>query len=223
MSKASETLNAIKSALGMEVEVKLATMKLEDGVTVIEAETFEAGQAVNIVTEDEQRIALPVGEYTLEDGMLLIIKEEGIIDSIVEKEEEAKEEAAEETKEEEAVVEEEVAASDKPTEKIATPKKVIEAISKESYFSSEDMKTISDLIDSKLAEFKTNLSITTDVQDEEKEEKEESNEVELTSKEVAAAKPITHNPENKSKQINVKYSQNRQRTTLDRVMEKLSK
>lgn len=223
MSKASETLNAIKTALGMEVEVKLATMKLDDGVTILEAESFESGQAVNIVTEDEQRIALPVGEYTLEDGMLLIIKEEGIIDSIVEKEEEAKEEAAEETKEEEAVVEEEVAASDKPTEKIATPKKVIEAISKESYFSSEDMKTISDLIDSKLAEFKTNLSISTDVQNEEKEEKEESNEVELTSKEVAAAKPITHNPENKSKQINVKYSQNRQKTTLDRVMEKLSK
>ena len=80
MSQASKTLNAIKTALGMEV--KLAQMKLEDGVTVIEAETFEAGQAVVIVTEDDQKIALPEGEYVLEDGMVLKVEEEGIIASI---------------------------------------------------------------------------------------------------------------------------------------------
>lgn len=217
MSKASDTLNAIKSALGMEV--KLATMKLDDGVTVLEADSFESGNAVNIVTEDDQRIALPVGEYTLEDGMMLVIKEEGIIDSLVEKEEEVKEEVTE------PVVEEEVAASDKPTETVATPKKVVEAISKESYFSSEDMEAIGKLIDSKLADFKSNLTLSTDVQDkeEEKEEKEITENVELTSEDVAAAKPITHNPENKKQFAGVKYAQNRQQTTLDRVMEKLSK
>tara|TARA_R100001163_G_C5039348_1_gene177838 strand:- start:194 stop:847 length:654 start_codon:yes stop_codon:yes gene_type:complete len=217
MSKASDTLNAIKSALGMEV--KLATMKLDDGVTVLEADSFESGNAVNIVTEDDQRIALPVGEYTLEDGMMLVIKEEGIIDSLVEKEEEVKEEVTE------PVVEEEVAASDKPTETVATPKKVVEAISKESYFSSEDMEAIGKLIDSKLADFKSNLTLSTDVQDkeEEKEEKEITENVELTSEDVAAAKPITHNPENKTQFAGVKYAQNRQQTTLDRVMEKLSK
>ena len=207
MSKASDTLNAIKTALGMEVEVKLATMKLEDGVTVIEAETFEAGQAVVIVTEDEQKIALPEGEYVLEDGMILKVEEEGIIASISEREEEVKEEE----------VEEEVAASSKPTE-TATPKKVVEAVTKESYFSSEDMDAIGKLIDSKLAEFKSNLTLSTDVQN--KEEKEESKEVELTD--VPASKPITHNPENTSTGIKVKYAQNRQQTTLDRVMERLS-
>tara|TARA_R100001224_G_scaffold49843_1_gene28751 strand:+ start:9070 stop:9696 length:627 start_codon:yes stop_codon:yes gene_type:complete len=208
MSKASDTLNAIKTALGMEVEVKLATMKLEDGVTVIEAETFEAGQAVVIVTEDEQKIALPEGEYVLEDGMILKVEEEGIIASISEREEEVKEEE----------VEEEVAASSKPTE-TATPKKVVEAVTKESYFSSEDMDAIGKLIDSKLAEFKSNLTLSTDVQN--KEEKEESKEVELT--EVPASKPITHNPENTSTGIKVKYAQNRAKSTLDRVMERLSK
>jgi len=208
MSKASDTLNAIKTALGMEVEVKLATMKLEDGVTVIEAETFEAGQAVVIVTEDEQKIALPEGEYVLEDGMILKVEEEGIIASISEREEEVKEEE----------VEEEVAASSKPTE-TATPKKVVEAVTKESYFSSEDMDAIGKLIDSKLAEFKSNLTLSTDVQN--KEEKEESKEVELTD--VPAAKPITHNPENTSTGIKVKYAQNRAKSTLDRVMERLSK
>tara|TARA_R100000152_G_C6779597_1_gene211372 strand:- start:2952 stop:3581 length:630 start_codon:yes stop_codon:yes gene_type:complete len=207
MSKASDTLNAIKTALGMEVEVKLATMKLEDGVTVIEAETFEAGQAVVIVTEDEQKIALPEGEYVLEDGMILKVEEEGIIASISEREEEVKEEE----------VEEEVAASSKPTE-TATPKKVVEAVTKESYFSSEDMDAIGKLIDSKLAEFKSNLTLSTDVQNEE--EKEESKEVELTD--VPASKPITHNPENTSTGIKVKYAQNRAKTTLDRVMERIS-
>tara|TARA_Y100001972_G_scaffold127318_1_gene183771 strand:+ start:2789 stop:3424 length:636 start_codon:yes stop_codon:yes gene_type:complete len=209
MSKASDTLNAIKTALGMEVEVKLATMKLEDGVTVIEAETFEAGQAVVIVTEDEQKIALPEGEYVLENAMILKVEEEGIIASISEREEEVKEEE----------VEEEVAASSKPTE-TATPKKVVEAVTKESYFSSEDMDAIGKLIDSKLAEFKSNLTLSTDVQNEEKEEKEESKEVELTD--VPASKPITHNPENTSTGIKVKYAQNRAKTTLDRVMERIS-
>jgi phosphoglycolate phosphatase-like HAD superfamily hydrolase len=47
---------------------ELATMKLMDGVTVLEADAFEAGMEVFIVTEDEQRVALPVGEYELEDG-----------------------------------------------------------------------------------------------------------------------------------------------------------
>ena len=190
----------------MDVEVNLATMKLEDGVTVIEAETFEAGKPVVIVTEDEQRIALPEGEYTLEDGMILIVKEEGIIDSLVEKEEEVKEEVKEET-----VVEEEVAASDKATETVATPKKVIEAISKESYFTKEE---VSELIESKLAELKLELN---GLHKEEKEEKE----VELA--EVAAAKPITHNPENNVPFADVKYAQNRTRSTLDRVMERISK
>ena len=198
MSKASKTLDAIKTALGMEL--KLATMKLEDGVTVLEAEVFEEGNAVNIVTEDEQRIALPEGEYKLEDGMILKVEEEGIIASISEME--VKEE-------EEVVVEEEVAASEKATETVATPKKVVEAVTKESYFTKEE---VSQLIESKLAELKLELN---SVQEEVKEE------VELS--EVPAAKPITHNPENMEKTANVKYSQNRQKTTLDRVMEKLSK
>tara|TARA_R110002020_G_scaffold283158_1_gene498904 strand:+ start:27671 stop:28312 length:642 start_codon:yes stop_codon:yes gene_type:complete len=213
MSQASKTLSTLKTILGMDKEVKLAQMKLEDGVTVIEAETFEEGQAVVIVTEDEQKIALPEGEYILEDGMILKVEEEGIIASISEKEEVEKEKEDKEYKEKEA--EEEVAASSKPTQ-TATPKKVVEAVTKESYFSAEDLKTISDLIDSKLANFKTELS---DEKTEDK--KEESKEVELN--EVAAAKPITHNPENISNGINVKYAQSRQRTTLDRVMEKLSK
>jgi len=77
-------INQIKTLLGMEV--KLEQMKLMDGVTVLEADIFEAGNEVFIVTEDEQKIPLPVGEYEFEDGRMLIVVEEGMISEVKEKE-----------------------------------------------------------------------------------------------------------------------------------------
>ena len=76
--KAQSLLNQVKELLGMEV--KLAQMKLEDGA-VIEAEAFEAGNEVFIVTE-EDRIAVPVGSYVMEDRKVLVIEEEGVIAEI---------------------------------------------------------------------------------------------------------------------------------------------
>ena len=61
-------------------EVTVAQMTLENGA-VLEAEAFEAGSEVFIVTEDE-KVAVPVGEYTMEDGMILVVAEEGIIGEI---------------------------------------------------------------------------------------------------------------------------------------------
>lgn len=85
--KPSEMLNQIKNVLGIElsaeteeVKVELAQMTLENG-TVIEAEDFAPEMEVFIVTEEE-RIALPVGEYELEDGRVLVVVEEGIISEI---------------------------------------------------------------------------------------------------------------------------------------------
>lgn len=103
--KATDTLSKIKNILGMELskenkevkevevkaeEVVLATMNLENG-TVIEAEEFSAGKEVFIITDDE-RVPMPVGEYTLEDGRNVVVKEEGIIESITEVTEEVTEE-----------------------------------------------------------------------------------------------------------------------------------
>ena len=98
--KAQEILNKIKEAVGVElseeVAVQLEEMKLENG-TILEAEKFESGQSVFIKSEDGN-IALPVGEYDLEDGRKLIVKEEGLIDAIGEVEVEEEEvEASEET------------------------------------------------------------------------------------------------------------------------------
>jgi hypothetical protein len=123
--KEKSILNKVRTLLGMEV--KLEMMKLVDGTTVLEAEMFEAGNEVFIVTEDEQRIPLPIGEYELENSMILVVVEEGIISEI--KEAMVEEEVAPETE-----VEIEVEA-----EKAINPiaKKVIESVSKETFFSSE--------------------------------------------------------------------------------------
>jgi hypothetical protein len=120
----SNVINQIKTLLGMEV--KLAQMALENG-TIIEAEVFEAGASVFIVNE-EDRIALPVGEYKLEDGMILIVAEEGIIAEI--KEVEA---PAEEVVEEEAKVEVEQEMTE-----VKEPKRVIESVTKEMFFAEID-------------------------------------------------------------------------------------
>ena len=50
----TNVINQIKQLLGMEV--KLEQLKLVDGMTIIEADSFESEMAVVIVTEDEQKI-----------------------------------------------------------------------------------------------------------------------------------------------------------------------
>ena len=95
--KSNEILNQVKTLLGMGV--KLEQMKLENG-TVLEAEKFEAGNEIFIVTEDE-RIALPIGEYELENGMVLVIEEEGLIKEVKSMESEEAPEVEVEAKEDE--------------------------------------------------------------------------------------------------------------------------
>jgi hypothetical protein len=106
--KSTEILNKIKTFLGEDLkesqeEVQLAQAKLENG-TVLEAEAFEAGNEIFIVTEDE-KVAVPVGEYQMEDGQILVVSEEGIIGEIKSAEAEEEVEAQEEEKEEEEIIE----------------------------------------------------------------------------------------------------------------------
>ncbi len=116
-----------------ETKVELATMQLENGTTV-EAEAFEAGNEIFIVTEDE-KVALPVGEYTLEDGLKLTIEQEGIIASIGE---------AEETEEVEAAVDyatkEELAEVKKAVEDIVTMIEELGYGKKDEEMASEEVK-----------------------------------------------------------------------------------
>ena len=87
-----DALKTIKTFLGMEV--KLEQMKLIDGNTVIEADSFEPGASVMIVVPEGEPVPLEVGKYELEDGRLLVVEEKGMIASIEEmpKEEEVEEE-----------------------------------------------------------------------------------------------------------------------------------
>ena len=101
--KASEIVESIKEVLGMElaeVKVELEERKLENG-TRIEADSFEKGKSVFILTDDE-KVAMPVGEYLFEDGTLLVVEEEGVIADVredVDNEVPQKEEAGEEKEE----------------------------------------------------------------------------------------------------------------------------
>lgn len=82
-------------------EVELAQAKLDNG-TVLEAESFEAGQPIFIVSE-EDRIAVPVGEYEMEDGRILVVAEEGVVGEIKEATAEVEEEPSVEIEVEAAV------------------------------------------------------------------------------------------------------------------------
>ena len=67
-----------------EVAIAMETMKLKDGITVLEAESFEAGQPVFIIAENGEKIPAPIGDHELEDGKILVITEEGVIAEIKE-------------------------------------------------------------------------------------------------------------------------------------------
>ena len=105
--KSIEILNKIKTFLGEEVQeaqtekaLELAQLKLENG-TVLEAEAFESGNEIFILTEDE-KVAVPQGEYLIEDGRTLVVQEEGVIQEIKAEEHEEEEAPAEEEEEVEA-------------------------------------------------------------------------------------------------------------------------
>ena len=132
--KAIDMLNQIKETLGIELsdqKVELARMTLENG-TEIEAESFESGQQVFIVSDSEDSVPLPIGEYTLDSGEKLSVTEEGIIGEI-------KEAGSEEPAEEEAS---EVEASEDDAEKVKSE----ETTHKVVYATKEEVENLSSMI-----------------------------------------------------------------------------
>ena len=199
-------LNKARVLLGLEV--KLEQMKLDNGA-ILEAEVFEAGAEVFVVA-DEERVAVPVGEYEAE-GKTIIVSEEGIIGEV--KEASAEEEAPAETEAEE--VEEEELSTE-----TASPKKIVKSISEEMFFS-EIEKLRTEINELKLS--KTEVvaeEVVVELSEEVKEVKEEK--VELSADEVEG---ISHNPENVSdkKELNL-YSQKGNKNTLrSRIFNKINK
>ena len=197
--KSNNVIEKIKDVLNLNEEVKLEQAKLDNG-TVIEADTFESGVEVFIVTEDE-KVALPIGEYALEDGKILVVTEDGLISEIKDAE------AEEETEEVEAQ-EEEMGYATK--EELAEVKSMIEEI-KAMLEPKEDLSAddLGNLLTEELA----------------KHEKVELNEIPV---EVQAelnepsAEPIVSNPEVHKTISKFSVSKNRKSTTIDRVMSRLN-
>jgi hypothetical protein len=189
----TSVINQIKTLLGMEV--KLETMKLMDGITIFEADTFETDKEVFIVTEDEQKIPVPIGEYELEDGRILVVEVEGIILEI--KEVATEEEVVEEAPEVEVEVEAE-----------ATPsaKKTIESVVKETFFAEIEKLTQENI------ELKAQLEKLSKVD-------EVTNEV----TELSDITPISFNPENTNEVEHFQYASKRPRSIMDSILEKISK
>ena len=197
--KNSTLLEKIKALLSNEV--KLEQMLMGDGVTKIEADMFEAGKEVFVVTEDEQKIAVPVGEYELEDGRILVIVEEGIISEIKEKVEEVEEEEVKEEEVTEAMPEEEMSAP------VSTPKKTIESIVKETFFSEmEKLKEENEALKAELAKLSKVDVIATEA-------------TELSE----IPTPISFNPENEAKTEFTKIGKKAPRGIMDSVLEKINK
>jgi len=192
----NQILNKVRELLGMEV--KLETMKLDDNITIIEAESFEAGNEVVVVTEDEQKIPLPVGSYNLEDGRVLVVAEEGIISEVKEKEEEPEVEVEVEV----PATEEEPMEEEMSTEPTQTIKKTIESVVKETFFAEmEALKKENEELKAKL---------------------EAKVEVELSTEEEVV-EPIVFNPENVQKIEGFKFASKAGNSTLNNILNKINK
>ena len=178
MKEPKNLINKIKVLLG--VAVILEALKLDNG-TVIEAENFEAGNEVFVITEandegEPQKVAMPEGEYMLEDGRSIKVDANGLIETIGEPEAEAQ---AEEEAEPEAEVEAEA-----ETEAPSNPKKVVKQISEEVHFAK--VKELEDTIaerDAKIVELS---------QEPEPEAEAEAEVVELEAQET---EDVVHSPE----------------------------
>ena len=195
--KSQETLSKIMELLNLQDEVKLESMKLENGTT-IEAEAFEPNQEVFIITEEEEKIALPIGEYTLEDGRMLVVAEEGIIAEVREggeEEEEAPEAEAPEVEE------------------------VEQAEQEMAYATKEELSAAMDELKGMIEEIKAMMSPKEEEMSEVVAEEVKEEEVDLSADEPAA-KPIKHSPDSKPVEMH-KFSKGAQKDTLSRIFDKL--
>lgn len=185
-----DALKTIKTFLGMEV--KLEQMKLIDGNTVIEADSFEPGASVMIVVPEGEPIPLEVGKYELEDGRLLVVEEKGMIASIEEMPAES---------EEEMPVEADVTPEVTPEAK--QPKKVVQIT--EQHFAE---------MEAKIAELEAKLSAMTP---EVIVEEQPTDIVEFS----AEPKPIQFNPENVQQIERIDLAINTQKSLRDRILEEV--
>jgi hypothetical protein len=209
-------LNQIKELLN--IQVKLEEMKLENG-TVVSADSFEKDSEIFIVTDDE-KVAMPVGEYLLEDGRLIVVSEEGLIadvrdvaDDVPAKEDEEGEEITSDLEEEDKEMAEDgeadVADWRGMEKRIQNLEDAIADLKGDKEAKMEDVE------EEEMSEEKSNVLKSRTV-------KEEFSKEELSE---ASSKPIKHNPETvgatvkKHEFIKNKFGS----SAMDRVLNRLNK
>ena len=198
-------INQIKTLLN--IEVKLEELKLENG-TIVSAESFEKDKEIFIVTDDE-KVAMPVGEYLLEDGRLVVVSEEGMIADVRDV---ADEVPAKETEEGEEIT------SDLEEDKKEDKKEEMGYATKEE-------------LSSAVAEIKANIDEIKEMMKPKEEDLSDDVEKSLKSRTVkeefseAASKPIKHNPEGETKTKNkMEFAKGKfNSTAMERVLNKLNK
>jgi hypothetical protein len=173
--------NGLKPEEAEAVHTKLMSeATLEDGTTMIVTPSDEWTAGVEVFIQAEENMPLPVGEYVLSDGGMIVVENDGIVANYVPAEAEAETEAAPEE------------VSENVEQAVETqPKTVTESIVKEMKFAETEeyqklVSTISDLkseLDDKVAILASTLEIIT-------------NEVVELSKPMAKLK---HTPEAKTK------------------------
>jgi len=197
--KANQMLNEIKTLLN--IEVKLEEQKLENG-TVVSAEAFEKDNEIFIVTDDE-KIAMPVGEYLLGDGRLVVVEAEGLIADVREVSDEVP--AKEEVEETEDLEEEkkDVVDLELMEKRIQNLEDAIASLKKEDV----EMGVENGVLKSRTVKEEFTEEVTEEVKEE-----------------LSAVKPIKHNPEASTPQKKqVQFAKGQFNTTLDRVLSKLNK
>jgi hypothetical protein len=218
--KSSKMINKIRTLL--DIPVKLEERKLENG-TVVEAESFEKGKEIFIKTDDE-KVAMPVGEYILEDGQLIVVEEEGIIADVrdVSDDVPAKEEDSAETEDlEESPAEKADWAKsyEELKDRVDNLEDAIADLKKDKQPNSEKVVEAEEQIEKPNRQPKSRT-----VKEEFTEENKEENLNEQLKEELSepAANPIKHSPESKTSKVEkVRYSEKRRNSIMDNVLEKL--
>ena len=198
-----------------KAEIELATMKLANGAT-IEASEFVEGAEVHLLTDDG-KVPLPVGEYELEDGKILVVGEVGKIgkihmESIPEAEEEGYKDGIADAKED---IREDVDSTNLTDEAQETDlaehpekdkKEEMEYVSKEEFESKiEEIKEMVSKVEAKLNEGK------------------EEDGAFVVKEELQETQLFKHNPNADTKQRKFKLGENRKaNSTMDRIMERIS-
>ena len=186
-------INKIRTLL--DVQIRLEQRKLDNG-TVVEAESFSKGNEIFIKTDDE-KVAMPIGEYILDDGQVLLVKEVGLIADLTVQ---SKEDEDLRDDGEEAAVDD-WAGMEK---RIKNLEDAVADLKKDKEPRSEDVKDEKDI----------EVDAETEKQVKSRTVKEEFSEPDV--------QPIKHSPEgNFKKETQFQFSQKRPKSVLDTVMEQI--